>query len=106
MMTYEWVYHNDVSARKRLRRNFFSFIKSLPYVNGMIRKEISKETDFLHKSVAESVGNTWLRTLPDEPKKMEEITKIMQQYINYDTVDWKAELQISYFSKFHDFRHF
>lgn len=90
MMAYDWIYHNEVSATQRVKTNFFTFIKSLPYIKDRIREQIDKEKDAVRKQVSGDVNDIWHSSLPTESKSFDEITQIMQRYVNYDTIDWEG----------------
>lgn len=71
------MYHNDLSAKQRLTRGFFSAVKSLPILREKIAAEIEKEKAEVRKNVVGNVGNDdWQNALPREtlsPKALFEI---------------------------------
>lgn len=87
---YDWVYHNDIAAGARIKTGIFDFVKSLPYLKEKIRVEIEKEKKELQKSLQNNGATSWVTEMPLEGMSTESLVKLMQEYVDYDTVDWEA----------------
>jgi len=85
---HDWVYHNDVSASKRVAEGFFAFVKSIP----ILREKIQALVDESKREVSDrvKVDDHYIMNVPKEGQSFDQIVGTMKKYVNYDTIDWRA----------------
>lgn len=82
---YTWIFYHDLSVRQRCQEGLFRFIKSLPILKDKIREEVDKNKKEMTETMA--IKAEFITSL-DTGKAYDEIVRIMQDYVNYDQIDW------------------
>ncbi|KAM3913487.1 sphingosine-1-phosphate lyase 1 [Leptodactylus fuscus] len=86
---YNFVFQRE-SLKSRCKKQFFRLVRSLPYIGSKIQKELDKALDEMaHRLISPKEGMSFVRTLPCNGLKQEQVMEKLKEYSALGDVAWK-----------------
>jgi len=87
---WSWFFDSDESLWKRLKKSFFRFVRRLPIVGGLIKREMAKTVESMEEEMQANADMPYYTQLPPNGLGKKGVEHKIREYESMCSVDWRS----------------